>query len=84
MEKSDKKTSHTDDSKGKHLIEEDCHITVHEISEVTRIPKNTVVQNTILEYFKQFDKQQYHIGMFKLVSHLDKCLNICRDMIENE
>jgi [histone H3]-lysine36 N-dimethyltransferase SETMAR len=40
------------------------------------------LQDTVVDYFEQLDKQQYREGMFKLVSRWDKCLNVYRDYVE--
>ncbi|GBO15447.1 hypothetical protein AVEN_147261-1 [Araneus ventricosus] len=64
------RTSHTDDncSKVERLIKEDRRIIVRGIAEVTGIPKSIVrgiisLQYTVLECFKQLDKQQYQKGV---------------------
>ncbi|GBM13213.1 hypothetical protein AVEN_214925-1 [Araneus ventricosus] len=48
-----------------------------------RLADQEDLQKTILEYYKQFDKQQYREGMFKRMSRWDKCLNVYEDYVEN-
>ncbi|GBN72485.1 hypothetical protein AVEN_125608-1 [Araneus ventricosus] len=40
------------------------------------------LQNTVLEYFKQLDRQQYHEVMLKRVPCWDKCLNVYENYVE--